>query len=470
MAVDIAFTDKLTKPAGEITRTGLPRLKSHPYSKAGNHQAVPFVTSGPIGRDSAGYSVLRAAGYCNGLLPADQCKEEIDANFKLKSLMAGYQPYYQGRSFFVPASSHFLPPEAGSYAVELRQKMAASCSGFDQDEAEYIGQKLNTKAAWTSPFGTTSDVAGGSLVGFPMLGEIIDMQRNLEAFTKAGAREITLPPNGRISFPKLTNGSSAYWVGEAASITQSIETTGSLLLEPHKCAVLVPMNNELMRYVGASAEALLRGDMAKVGALKVDLAFLEGTGGTQPTGITNYPTQSTWVSGVDKLISHTSVGDPSNSNLGYNFQPEDINLMMGKLPDAVDNATAWMVRTDWFAYILNRRADAVTAADGKGQFVFDMWRSIADGRAKDVSGSTVIKSRQINNNRVRGSATALTYALAGYFPDWIIGRHGVMEFMANPYGDQAFQNDQTVLRAIQIVDGGPRHAASFVICDQLAFN
>ncbi len=54
-----------------------------------------------------------------------------------------------------------------------------------------------------------------------------------------------------------------------------------------------------------------------------------------------------------------------------------------------------------------------------------------------------------------------------HFPDWIVARMGVMEFLASGLGDTALQNDQTVLRGIQHIDAGPRHQASFVLCDQL---
>jgi len=46
-------------------------------------------------------------------------------------------------------------------------------------------------------------------------------------------------------------------------------------------------------------------------------------------------------------------------------------------------------------------------------------------------------------------------------------RLGVMEFLASGLGDTALVNDQTYLRGIQHIDAGPRHAASFVLCDQL---
>ncbi len=54
-----------------------------------------------------------------------------------------------------------------------------------------------------------------------------------------------------------------------------------------------------------------------------------------------------------------------------------------------------------------------------------------------------------------------------YFPDWIVARLGVMEFLASGHGDTALQNDQTYLRGIQHIDAGPRNQASFVLCDQL---
>jgi HK97 family phage major capsid protein len=92
--------------------------------------------------------------------------------------------------------------------------MLASGEGFDPDEAAWIAARLGRKAV-----GTTSDILGGSLVAGPVLGELIDLQRNMEVFAAAGAQEVALPPNGRIKFPKLNGGATAYWVGEAASIT-----------------------------------------------------------------------------------------------------------------------------------------------------------------------------------------------------------------------------------------------------------
>ena len=49
--------------------------------------------------------------------------------------------------------------------------------------------------------------------------------------------------------------------------------------------MFVKLNNELLRFASPSAEGLVRFDMARVAALKADLAMLEGTGGTQIKGL-----------------------------------------------------------------------------------------------------------------------------------------------------------------------------------------
>jgi HK97 family phage major capsid protein len=417
---------------------------------------VPWVTSGPVGQDSAGYSVLKAAAFALGYIGPDQAKEELQVHHQLRELYAtyGFVPHCGHQSFLVPLASDHLPsfePRGARLREEVRAKMCAHRGRFDPDEAGWIARR----AGWRSKaLGSVSDADGGVLVGFPVLGELIDLQRNLEAFANAGAQEIALPPNGRIQFPKLTGGSTAYWVGEATSITESAPTTGNLDLQAKKLGVFVKMNNELLRFASPSAEGLVRFDMARVAALKADLSMLEGTGGTQIKGLLTY-------SGI---TSHTAATVGTNGNT---FQAQDVALMDGKLPDAVAGPTAWIMRKNLFSVLMNRRADAVSASDAAGPFLFNPMRNAADAPPMELYGTKVVRSAQVSNTRVKGSGTNLTYVLLGYFPDWIVARLGVMEFLASGLGDSALQNDQTYLRGIQHVDAGPRNPASFVLCDQL---
>jgi len=417
---------------------------------------VPWVTSGPVGQDSAGYSVLKAAAFALGYLGPDQAKEELNVHHQLRDLYHGYGfvPHCGHQSFLVPLASAHIPsfePRGQRLQQEVRAKMTAHTDRFDPEEARWIIRRLNVR---TKALGTTSDLAGGSLVGFPVLGELIELQRNLEAFAIAGAQEVALPPNGRLQFPKLTGGSTAYWVGEASSITESTPTTGNLDLQAKKLGIFVKLNNELLRFASPSAEGLIRFDMARVAALKTDLAMLEGTGGTQIKGLLTY----------SDITAHTASTTAAG---GDTFTPQDVAKMEARLPDAVAAPTAWLMRKDMFAAIMNRRADAVAEADAAGSFMFHPTRSAADAPPGELYGTKVVRSSQIANTRVKGGSSNLSYVLLGYFPDWIVSRLGVMEFLASGLGDTALQNDQTYLRGIQHIDAGPRHAASFVLCDQL---
>lgn len=419
---------------------------------------VPWATAGPVGQDSAGYSVLKAAAYALGFVGADQAKEEIHAHQQLRELYAGYGfvPHHGHQSFLVPLASAHLPafdPHGRRVQEEVRQKMTAQAGRFDPDEADWIGRRLGRFTRKGLSAGV--DAEGGYLARLPVLGELIDLQRSLEAMTTAGATEVALPPSGKVYLPKLTAAATAYWVGEASPITESAPSTGRLDLTARKLGVLVSLTNELLRFASASAEGLVRFDMARAAALKADLAMLEGTGG------------ATQIKG---LITYAGIGSHTASVVGANgntFQPEDVALMESKLPDAVEAPTAWLMRKGLFAALTNRRADAVSAADGKGPFVFRPSRVAADGIPPSLFGTRVVRTSQVSAARTKGSGTNLTYALLGYFPDWVIARLGVMEFLASGHGDTALANDLTYLRGIQHIDAGPRQPASFVLCDQL---
>jgi HK97 family phage major capsid protein len=417
---------------------------------------VPWVTSGPVGRDSDGYSVLKAAAFALGYVGPDQAKEELNVHNQLRDLYStyGFVPHCGAQSFLVPLASQHLPAfdsRGARLRDEVRQKMTAQADRFDPDEANWIARRVGLR---TKALGTLSDLAGGSLVPLPMMGELIDLQRNMEAFANAGAQEVALPPNGRMQFPKLSGGSTAYWVGEGTSVTESAPSTGNLDLQAKKLGIFVKVNNELLRFASPSAEGLIRHDMARTAALKADLAMLEGTGGTQIKGLLTY-------SGV---TSHTATTVGANGNT---FEAQDVALMEGKLPDAVAAPSAWLMRKTMYAALMNRRADAVSAADQKGAFLFHPTRSAADAPPTELYGTRVVRSAQVSATRSKGAATNLTYIVLGYFPDWIVSRLGVMEFLASGLGDTALQNDQTYLRGIQHVDAGPRNPASFVVCDQL---
>ena len=294
------------------------------FTSSGACRGSPAGRSGRTRRATACSRPPRSPWASSGL---EEAKEEVHVHQQLRELYKtyGFVAHYGHHSFLIPLATAHLPtlePQGRKLQEEIKAKMTAQQGRFDPDEAGWIANRIGLRS---KALGTISDTAGGVLVQFPVLGELIDLQRNLEVFANAGAQEIALPPNGRIQFPKLSGGSTAYWVGEATAITESTPSTGNLDLQAKKLGVFVKINNELLRFASPSAEGLVRLDMARVAALKADLAMLEGTGGTQIKGLSTY----------SDITAHTAA---TTGNDGDTFQPEDVALMEGKLPDAVEAA------------------------------------------------------------------------------------------------------------------------------------
>jgi HK97 family phage major capsid protein len=420
-----------------------------------------------VGRptDAGVVPLQKAMAYAARLIDEDDAdiREAVDLSNRIKGVYGAFYEFSNTPySLIVPASLTHIPttarngcpiPGAGEVAKECRQRILA-VQGLDPDEIRHkaaTGDRYAQKA-----LNTLSDLAGGSTVPPPTLGDLVDLQRNREVFSSLGATNVTLPPSGRMDFPKLTGGATAYWVGETASITESQQTTGSLKLEVKKLAVRVPLTNELMRFSDTSIDAMVRTDMAAQGGLAADLAMLQGTGGTQIKGLITYESQAAWSQGSDKLIAHTVTSNK--------VQPEDVVSMLAKLPDRV-KATGWVMRPDLYAVLRNRRAGTAAVGDGGGPFVFDITRSAETGIDPWeglLSNVPVVTSRQVSNTRPTG---ARTYVIVGHFPDWLIGRLGFVEFMVDPYTQM--QNYQTVIQAVQFIDAGPRHPASFVFADEI---
>lgn len=427
---------------------------------------------GPIGKDTPSYSIMKAARYASGIGTLEDCKYENDVNLKLQKMYrdaGGYTPTVSGRysGFCVPYSTRHMPQnlsvEADQVILECKQSQAAQWAKFDPDEAAHIVKHMipqHQQEHWTKALGTISDTAGGAVVGFPTLGELIDLQRNLEVFATAGATEIGLPANGMINYPKLTGGSTSFWVGEGKAITESQPVTGSLELKAKKAAILVYLNNEILRFASPTIEGMTRLDMARQSALLIDTAMLQGTGGTQIKGLITYPQYATsdiWVQGTDKVLTYAVTANK--------FQPQDVYGMAGKLPDAAQRMPLkFVMRFDLFGKVRGRRADAVVAADAAGTFVFNITRSQSDKIPFELDGNPVVASSQVSRTRGNGSQT---YVILGAFPDWITARFGIMEFLTFNGTDTAVVNDQTILRGIQMIDAGMRHAASFCFADEI---
>ena len=413
------------------------------------------VQVGPMS-GSEGYSFLRALGLRQGFLKAEQAKYELDVNERLRKhyVEQGGMTLAGANSMLVPLGSSHIGNLDTGLGTELRQAMAQSVSGADLAEGNAIAQRFPGSVSQIS---WSSDPAGALVANAP-LGELIELIRAKSVLDQAGATEISLPPNGKIDFPRHTSGLTGYWVGENAAITDSSMGTDTLSLTAKKLAGLVKLPNELIRYATPSIEAFVRNDLATTLALKADLTMLDASGSaTEPTGIL----ETTDV----QYVTASTVGAD-----GDTFEPQDPGRIAAAiLDDNFDTTNAtWVMRPEVFVGLYNKRAAAVSSSDGEGAFLFSTNRGqIENGLPPRLFGHPVIVSTQVANDRSKGAASDLTYVLFGVFSEWLIARAGVLEFATSTQGDTPFANDQTWVRAIMSMDAGARHPKAFAVCKDL---
>lgn len=300
----------------------------------------------------------------------------------------------------------------------------------------------------------------------PSRGELITLLRPLAVVSRAGAQQIPLPPSGGLQYPKETGDPTFAWLSPNGTITDSTPSTGALTLIAKRAAALIKVPNDLIRYARPTAEALVRNSLAQRAALTEDLAFLEGAGGTiVPQGILNYARSANNAPTRDQVTLHNATTAGAN---GDTFEPEDVLKMMGLIEEAPDpfGANAWIMRPLMFTGLANARADAVTAADKKGPFLFPVTRGALGGAVEKVlAGLPVLTSTQVSNTRAKGTGSNLTYILCGNFGEAVIGRVGAIELAASEHA--GFSADQVWIRAIIRVDFGLKHPESFCLSDTL---
>ncbi len=266
--------------------------------------------------------------------------------------------------------------------------------------------------------------AGGNLVGTDLQPQnFIDLLRARSVCAGLG---MTMLPGlvGNVAIPKLTGAATAYWLtNEATAITESQQTIGQLALAPKTLGAYTELSRLLMLQSTPAAEALVMQDFAKVMALAIDLAVLEGSGASgQPTGISQTGgIGSVTGTSIDlakciEFQTDLATGNALATNCAYVTTPAVAGLMMGRARiSSTDSATLW-----------------------KG--------NVLDGQ---IEGFRATTTTQV-------TAASMVF---GDFSQVVLGEWGMLEIALNPYA--SFATAITGIRAIQTVDVGIRQAGAF---------
>ena len=325
-------------------------------------------------------------------------------------------------------SRRFSFLRAINYLANPTDRSAREAAAFEIEASDAAAAKLGRQSRGiTIPqdvlrrdlnVGTAS--AGGNLVATDLdAGSFIDLLRNASALDQAGATVLT-GLTGNVAIPRQSGAATAYWIAESGAPTESQQTVDQVSLTPKTVAAYTDYSRRLMIQSSIDVENMVRGDLARVLALKIDLAGLYGTGSnSEPLGL--------------KLT--TGVGS------------ED-----------------FAAGTPTFAEVVALESDVATANALAGSPVYLMNAAMRGGlktKAKDTgSGLFVMEGDLVNGYRgVLSNQVASGDLWFGNFADLIIGYFSGLDLMVDPYTHSTSGTVRVV--AMQDVDIAVRHPESF---------
>lgn len=306
--------------------------------------------------------------------------------------------------------------EAAAYEFEVSRASQAK-TGRPSGGIQVPYDVLRAPARADLTVGTPAD--GGNLVDDVLRpGDFIDLLRNRLALSQLGVTILT-GLQGDISIPRQTSASTAYWVGEGGSPTESQPAVDQVNMSPKTLGAYVDYSRKLLLQSSIDIETMVRDDLTKVLALEIDRAGLYGTGSSnQPLG----------------LSGQSGIG--TQELTGYGTFDE-----MVALETAVASANA---DQGSLAYLMNAATRGALKTTEKAantaQFVFE------DG---EVNGYRTVVSNQVAAKDV-------------FYGDWsqhVMALWGGLDLMVDPYAGSTSGTVRVV--ALQSVDFAVKQPTAF---------
>lgn len=213
-----------------------------------------------------------------------------------------------------------------------------------------------------------SNSAGGALVPEEFANRVIRLVETYGTFP--GAAENVSMTRDTMVIPKRLSGTTAYFVGEGSSVTESEPTYGNVSIVAKKLAVGCRMSTEVVEDALVSLADSVAAEFATSLAYRIDLCGWLGDGTSQYGGINGI------VNKVNDGTHTASVVSAASGNTGFEtLDIEDFLAAMGKLPLYARQGAAWYVSPAGYAASIARLKYAAGGNTGSdlGAGVTDTW-------------------------------------------------------------------------------------------------
>lgn len=353
-------------------------------------------------------------------------------------------------------------------------------------ERRYGAQHWMTRAfnpvedAVTRALITSLGSAGGFIVPPDYVNEIIELLRPTAQVRAAGPRVVPMP-RGTLTMPAQTGAGIAGYGTEVQQITSSQQTVAQIVASFKKLTAIVPVSNDMMRYADPAADAFVRDDLVKIIALREDLAFLLGDGtNASPLGYTAFAnrfavtgqagqggggTAGIWLATANSTAAVGGQFITSNETYTLATVAQELGGLVNRLDTAnvPDIKRVWFMHPRSYNYLNNVQnslgvyvyRDELSRGTLLGypvkrttQIPINIWDTT--GTNRDCSFVILAEMEQSM------VCDSMTLELA-------VSREGMYVDASTGATVSAFQNDQTLIRAIAEHDFQIRHDAAVAI-------
>lgn len=310
-------------------------------------------------------------------------------------------------------------------------------------------------AAETRAFQTTSGAGGDNVVFTPLSNDFIDFLYKESAFLAGGPLPIDMS-YGSITIPGGNASATGAYGAEGAAIGYSQATTRKVSMTAKHLRALTAISNFSIDVSPLAVSAIIGGDLMSSVSVSMDAAGLRGDGsGSNPFGIRSLTN-----------AAHISAATATTVNPSVLAVEADAKAMLTKLATSLipNRRRRWIMSNRVFLYLKFLRlaisADASVYA----------WPQMHGAQPKWIDDIPVIVSEQVPSNLGAGTNESELY-LAD-FGHIMMGVARTLVLKASDEASyhnaggtlvSAFDQDETVIRAVASHDFGMRYDKSAVV-------
>ena len=345
------------------------------------------------------------------------------------------------------ADVELTPKEERQYSLinAIRSAQTGRFDGFEREVSEELAKRYGKEPRGFYVPSTIfqqrdltvgTNTAGGFLKPTDHLGgEFIDALRANLVTSSLGARMMQ-GLKGDVAIPALNAKTAVGFVAENnAPGSEGAPTFRQVTMSPKTLVQYVDISRKLSMQSDPSVEQIIRDDMTRQFAAKIDEVAIEGGGSNEPTGITQ-------TSGIGSVAIGTNGGAVTYAAL------VDLEKEV-----AIDNALGGSL-----AYLTNpkvvgeMRQISRQASGVEGNFILNDTNTLL--------GYPVASTTLVPSDLTKGTSSGVCSAVIfGNFNDLMIGMFGGLDVLVDPYTGSS--TGATRIAMYQDVDVAVRHAESF---------